>query len=133
MSVIDDINRFTSEGDPCDLGWFGPVDEALRNKAIEIGGKKYCLVSEWEIWDLECSKDELKYIEGQGDKPVIIYAHNIIEDQRGRFPPGGFIRSSFLREFTAPGFFLTGNTMYVLIGKGVRKQMTLDFSASLSF
>ena len=116
--VLDDMcHMLYDAGDNCDIGWFGPVDKDLSQKAIDIGKKPCCFVKDWTIWDLNFEDDQLKTIEESSCKPTVIYSRHVIEDQLYRFRPGDQMRSSLLKAFHDPAFFETSNTMYVLIGK----------------
>jgi len=121
QQALDIQSMLFDPGDPCDLGCQGSVNQDLIDQATAISKAPCCFVDDWMIWDLDFQQDNLKQLEAWGKKPSIIYAHYVIEDQHGRFLPGDNVRSSVLKEFHAPGFFLTGNTMYVLMGRGTRK------------
>ncbi|WP_375232898.1 DUF6957 family protein [Pseudomonas syringae group genomosp. 3] len=58
--------------------------------------------------------------EGEGFALTFLYARSVVLDSRGRFFQGDWVRSTFEVYFEEPCWFLTKNTLYVLLGKGGR-------------
>lgn len=87
----------------------------------------------WPAWilDLKTTSDELEALRALGLEPVMVYALNVVLDSRGRFNAGDWIRSSFQLSFEENGFFLTKNTLYVLLGNGTRQRITVSDLVSL--
>jgi hypothetical protein len=90
-----------------------------------------CLVREWTILDLETTGYELEALHARGLEPVMVYALNVVLDSRGRFNAGDWVRSSFQLSYEEKGFFLTKNTVYVLLGNGTRQGITVSDLISL--
>lgn len=88
--------------------------------------RPFCLVSDWSILDLEVSVDQLNALHSRGLEPVVVYALCVVLDSRGRYQSGDWVRTSFQTGYESPGFFLTKNTVYVLMGKGKRQVITVD-------
>ncbi len=61
----------------------------------------------------------------------MVYALNVVLDSRGRFNPGDWVRSSFQLSYKETGFFLTKNTVYILLGNGMRQKITVRDLISL--
>lgn len=96
-------------------------DEALAEVAQQFPGKPFCLVRQW-IWaDLQLTEAERAVIAHSGLQPVMMLAHVVVFDSRGRCPPGGWVRSSLLKSYSDGYFFETSNTIYILLGMGCRK------------
>ncbi|MNZ95032.1 hypothetical protein D3C78_1141590 [compost metagenome] len=96
-------------------------DEALAKVAQHFPGRPFCLVRQW-IWaDLQLTEAERAVIARSGLQPVMMLAHAVVFDSRGRCPPGGWVRSSLLKSYSDGCFFETGNTIYVLLGMGCKK------------
>jgi hypothetical protein len=55
----------------------------------------------------------------------------VILDSKGRFQYGEWVRSTFEFHFEDPGWFLTKNTLSVLLGKGGRKKGPRSFYLDL--
>lgn len=93
--------------------------------------KKLCIVRNWQWWDLTLSDHYKKLFAQNGQIPALIKADNVIEDEAGRFPNGGWVRTSPLVRFTEDCIFETKNTLYLLVGNGSRK--TVSLSAAVAF
>jgi hypothetical protein len=86
----------------------------------------YCLVRQW-IWiDLVMPDAVLEDLKRSGRQPVMLYAHEVVSDSQRRFHPGEWVRSTPLVVFSDGCFFQTRNTVYVLLGKGIRKSAELS-------
>lgn len=86
----------------------------------------YCLVRDWVWIDLIMPGDVLKELEKINKKPVMLYSHTVIYDSSRRFDVGDWVRTTPLIEFTDGCLFRTQNSIYVLIGNGVRKEARLS-------
>ncbi|WP_339496119.1 DUF6957 family protein [Pseudomonas sp. RA_105y_Pfl2_P56] len=111
----------------CDL----PPDDAQALAHTRFPNLSTCLVRDWTILDLETTSDEMEALRDRGLEPVMVYALNVVFDSRGRFNAGDWVRSSFQLSFEDNGFFLTKNTLYVLLGKGARQRITVSDLTSL--
>jgi hypothetical protein len=111
------------EGDPCDYGSDEQDLDALMTRSREIfPDMPVCIVKRWVWVDLpECPPFAPGLnMEEFGYKPCFLYANQIVFDEQQRFSNAKWIRSTFLMEFVAPCFFRTGNTCYILAGRGTR-------------
>ncbi|SEH85303.1 DUF6957 family protein [Pseudomonas asplenii] len=102
------------------------AQEAVLTAQERFNPRPFCLVSEWKMLDLEISTDELNALHARDLAPVIVYAPCVVLDSSGRFQPGDWVRTSFQSRYEAPGFFLTRNTVYILLGRGSRQNITVD-------
>ncbi|NWN50468.1 hypothetical protein HT121_24175 [Pseudomonas sp. MAFF 301514] len=102
------------------------AQEAALTAQQKFKSQPFCLVSEWTILDLEVDEDELNALRLRGLEPVIVYALHVLLDSRGRYLPGDWVRTSFRVSHEESGFFLTTNTVYVLLGKGHRQRISVD-------
>jgi len=93
--------------------------------------KKLCIVKNWQWWDLTLSDQDKKLFAQNGQVPALIKADTIIEDEADRFPRGGWVRTSPLVCFSESCIFETKNTLYLLVGNGSRK--TVSLSAAVAF
>lgn len=87
--------------------------------------KPYCLVRDWTIFRIEVTPDELTKVHAAGQLPLILFAHNVVEDSQGRFQRGDWVRSSMCTNFNDGVVFETRNTGYVLIGPGHEQTASL--------
>lgn len=99
---------------------------AVERTQERFPGKTFCLVRQW-IWiDLEMPDAVREELERSGKQPVMLYAHHVVFDSVGRARAGDWIRSTPLVSFTEGCFFQSANTVYVLLGCGVRKSAMLS-------
>lgn len=101
-------------------------DEAVERVRKQFRFSDYCLVRDW-IWiDLDVSDEQRALLEKTGRQPTIVYAHTVIYDSARRWDVGDFVRTSPLHAFHDGFLFQTWNTVYVLLGDGVRKRAALE-------
>jgi hypothetical protein len=82
---------------------------------------QYCLIRDW-IWvDLEVTEAQLIELNKHSRRPVLIYARTVIYDSARRWDVGDFVRTSPLYSFEDGFLFKTTNSVYILLGDGVRK------------
>lgn len=121
---MDDLNAVTElmygEGAPM-LGYELSEEEAVAHVLEQFPNKPFCLVRNW-IWiDLDVLDWVRVEIERKERQPVVLYAHQVVLDSRGRFLPGDRVRTTSLITFTDGCLFETANSVYVLLGHGLRK------------
>lgn len=101
-------------------------DEAVERVRKQFRFSDYCLVRDW-IWiDLDVSDEQRALLEKTGRQPTIVYAHTVIYDSARRWDVGDFVRTSPLQAFHDGFLFQTWNTVYVLLGDGLRKRAALE-------
>ncbi|MEG0065282.1 MAG: hypothetical protein RR740_11840, partial [Pseudomonas sp.] len=86
---------------------------------------------DWVILDLEVTTRQRIAITDRGLIPALVYALTVIQDRKGRFAPGDWVRSTLGVSFTHNCLFGTKNTVYVLMGAGRRLRTDLDIALSL--
>lgn len=84
-------------------------------------GVPYCIVRKWVWIDLILSASELEQFHEAGLQPVLMYSPRVLYDSARRFDVGDWLRTTPLVSFSEDCFFRTRNTLYVLVGDGVRK------------
>lgn len=98
--------------------------EAIALVETNAPHKPWCIVKNW-IWvDLQMPPHTT--VQVAGNSPVMLYAHYVINDSRGRFNRGDWVRSTPLLTFSEGCLFETRNTVYVLTGEGTRKTAELS-------
>jgi hypothetical protein len=102
---------------------------ALAN--LHFPFRAYCLVSEWAILDLDVTTSQRQAIVDRELIPALVYALTVIQDSRGRFQPGDWVRTTLGVSFTHACLFETKNTVYVLMGAGRRVSTDLNIALSL--
>lgn len=87
--------------------------------------KAYCTVEDWLIFHVDEPAESLARVRATGLEPMFMYSHCVIYDGHGRFPPGGWVRSTLCKSFDGVCLFETRNTIYVLVGQGREMKASL--------
>ncbi len=125
------VSAFNHEGDTFDAGCDESDIDLYKSKCREfLPYKSICVVKNWMWWDLEVTEEESNVLKQNGKQASLIKADTVIDDESGRFRPGDWVRSSPLVSFTECCIFETQNTVYLLVGKGSRKTISLDTAMS---
>lgn len=115
---------FEGPGEPRE--GFMDSDETLMELVQALyPGKPYCLVDNWTIFQAEVTVDELQKIHASGQLPLVLFAHNVRFDSQRRFDVGDWVRSTFAVSFEEELFLETRNSVYVLMGPGHAKTVSL--------
>lgn len=126
---MDDLNAVTEllhGAGTTMLGHECSDEEAVCRVRERFPHRSFCLVRDW-IWiDLAMPDSVHVEFERTARQGVLLYAHQVVLDSRGRFFPGDWVRSTPLVAFTDDCFFETGNTVYMLLGNGTRKTAELS-------
>lgn len=86
----------------------------------------YCIIKDWVWIDLILTDQEREQLNAAGQQPVVLYSHSVLFDSNRRFDVGDWVRTSPLVTFSDGCFFRTRNSLYVLVGDGVRKRADLS-------
>lgn len=87
--------------------------------------RQFCLVRNW-IWiDLDMPDDVREGMISMQLQPVMLYG-DVLIDSMDRFDEGDWQRSTPLVSFSQGCLFETRDTVYVLLGHGVRKRAELS-------
>lgn len=106
-------------------------EEALTYARKNFAHLEFCLVRDW-IWvDLDVSEDQRLHLAQTQRQPALIYAHSVVYDSARRWDVGDFVRTSFLSQFTDGFRFITLNSVYLLLGPGIRKQSSPEIVSSI--
>lgn len=120
-NVIGAISGFLNEpGEPL-MGLDMTEGEAVALVKQHFPDKPYCVVANWMLIELDVDEVSKKAVKRLGSEPYLVYAHKVLQDSRGRFHRGDWVRSTLQMSFTQGGLFETVNTVYVLLGQGCTK------------
>lgn len=112
-------------------GWISSAGTSLSHAEIEalvaerFPRKAYCTVEDWLILHVDEPAESLARVRATGLEPMFMYSHCVIYDGHGRFPPGGWVRSTLCKSFDGVCLFETRNTIYVLVGQGREMKASL--------
>lgn len=101
-------------------------DEAVRVVRERYPYAEYCLVSRWRWVDLDVTPEQRNELARTNRQPVVIYAHTVIYDSQRRWDVGDFVRTSYLHKFEDGLIFKTLNSIYILIGDGIRTRASIE-------
>ena len=96
------------------------VSDAVALANLHFPSRAYCLVADWAILDIEVTTRQLKAITDNGLVPALVYALTVIQDSKGRFLPGDWVKTTLAVSYSEGCLFETRNTIYVLMGSGRR-------------
>lgn len=125
--TLDEVTEFLYGGGKVVHGWADDRGELVQAAEQRFPGKAFCLVKRWII--VEIPANEVEPLP-DGIAPMIVLAHEVIYDSRGRFVPGCWVRSTYAISHEHPWIFETRNTVYLLIGDGYKKQASLEMVLS---
>ena len=131
MVTLDEISQLlygTGDESP---GWQGSEEELISLAAKTFPGKAFCVVKQWILIDLTVTPKEREKLTKFGLLPATLYAHEVVLDSRGRFQPQMWVRSNFGLSFSQGCMFETKNTVYLLLGSGLRKEASIGTAFSM--
>lgn len=99
------------------------LEASIQDGQNRFPGWELCVVSEWMWVDFRGASMMVEGFALQGVTPSILVAENVLHDSQDRFRAGRGVRTSFLVRYEGPGYFLTRNTVYVMLGTGRRIQL----------
>lgn len=104
-----------------DFGCSESQIDKMKEKSKQIeSNKPVYVVKDWMIWDVQ-PPPQLNE-----SNVLVIKGSTIIFDELERFPVGGWVRTAAMINIYDNCIFATGNTHYILVGRGTRKIVALD-------
>ncbi|WP_235378415.1 MULTISPECIES: DUF6957 family protein [Pseudomonas fluorescens group] len=97
----------------------------VREARTRFPQKPFCLVEEWTIFRVDLTPEEIAKVHAGNHLPLFLFAHKVVEDSRGRFQPGDWVRSSMCVTLKDGVMFETKNSVYVLMGEGHEQTASL--------
>ncbi|MEX5499159.1 DUF6957 family protein [Pseudomonas syringae] len=101
------------------------LDEAIRVAEERFPGHSLCVVKEWVWLDLQAPDLINEELAREGKQPVMLLVFHVLFDSYTSSQRHWF-RTTPLVEFSEGMFFQTENKLYVLVGHGRRKSMSLS-------
>lgn len=101
------------------------LEEAIRITREKFPDSSFCIVDEWVWLDLDAPDLVVDELAAEGKKPVMLLVFNALFDSSTTSKSHWF-RSTPLLDFTDGMFFQTQHKLYVLLGTGRRKSMSLS-------
>lgn len=133
MNMLEEINSLLhGPGEAMsgiDMTWEQARDRVLLSD--HSAWVPYCIVKDWVWIDLILTDLEHEQLNAAGQQPVVLFSHSVLFDSNRRFDVGDWVRTTPLLAFSEGCFFRTRNSLYVLVGDGVRKRAELTTVMSL--
>ncbi|ANJ54796.1 hypothetical protein PMA3_06295 [Pseudomonas silesiensis] len=130
MVTLEEISQLLYGAGEEILGWQGSQDELIALSEKAFPGKALCVVKQWILIDLTVTPAEKDKLTGLGLLPATLFAHEIVHDSQNRFQPTMWVRSNF-GVSSSPYMFETKNTVYLLLGPGLRKEASIGVAFSM--
>jgi hypothetical protein len=108
-------------GEPIN-GFAKEIWEAEVEALLNFPDKPFCIVKGWRIIELDVDESYRASLLSDGLAPYVLYAAEVLVHSSGKRRKGEWVRSTFQRSFTLGYLFESTNTVYVLLGRGVRKK-----------
>lgn len=100
-------------------------EQLLRATTDTFPGRAFCIVKRWMLIDVRLTGRHLALLSEEELQPTVLYANAVTYSSAGvRKGPYGVL-SSFQRYFQ-DCFFETEDMVYVLAGRGARKEADMD-------
>lgn len=131
--TVEEIDNFLSEkGEPSSLG----CNESDLKKLIALCEEKYpdkgiCTVKNWSVVDIEYDDESKAWFHAKGLHPTVLHTNHVICDANQRWRPGSFATSSLLVSMEENCFFVTKNTVYLLVGPGHHKLISPEMQCAI--
>lgn len=101
------------------------LEDAIRITRERYPDSSFCIVSEWVWLDLEAPDLVIEELAADGKQPTMLLVFNVLFDSSSTSRSHWF-RSTPLIDFKDDMFFQTEAKLYVLLGHGRRKSMSLS-------
>ncbi|KWS28948.1 hypothetical protein SON66_03080 [Pseudomonas syringae] len=101
------------------------LEDAIQVTREQFPDSSFCIVSEWVWLDLEAPDLVIEELAAERKKPTMLLVFNVLFDSSSTSRSHWF-RSTPLIDFTDDMFFQTESKLYVLLGHGRRKSMSLS-------
>jgi len=108
-------------GEPMN-GFGKEIWEAEVEALLTFPHKPFCIVRDWRVIEIDVEKQYRESLLNDGFAPNVLYAKEVLVHSSGKRRKGDWVRSTFQRSLTQGYLFETRNTVYVLLGRGVRKK-----------
>ena len=108
-------------GEPIN-GFAKEIWEAEVEALLNFPDKPFCIVKGWRIIELDVDESYRDSLVNDGLAPYVLHAAEVVLHSSGKRCQGDWVRSTFQRSFTLGYLFESTNTVYVLLGRGVRKK-----------
>lgn len=122
MHLLNIAEAIALDGEP--LSGASEAEAELIQSRVAETGKAYCAAVAWVIIDvLDVDADPLAAI---GRLPIVLFSHSVLLHSTGDYENGERIKTGYATSYDGRGIFETSDTIFVLLGKGFRKSVSIN-------
>jgi hypothetical protein len=122
MHLLHIAEAVALDGDPLS-GASEAEAEFIRSRVAETG-KAYCAAVAWVIIDvLDVDAESLA---ATGRLPIVLFTHSVLLHSTGDYENNERIKTGYATSYDGRGIFETSDTIFVLMGKGFRKVVSIQ-------
>ena len=124
--VAQDLSELLCSAGSLASGFTGDVEEGEQEAILAFPNKPFCLVRNWRLIEIEVSDAYKTALASDGLSPFVLYASDVVSHGTGKRQTGDWVRTTFQQSLTQGFLFESVNTVYVMLGSGVRIKASAD-------
>ncbi|OSN64394.1 MULTISPECIES: DUF6957 family protein [Pseudomonas syringae group] len=121
MHLLHIAEAIALDGEP--LSGASEAEAELIQSRVAETGKAYCAAVAWVIIDvLDVDAEPLAAI---GRLPIVLFTHSVLLHSTGDYQNNERIKTGYATNYDGRGIFETSDTIFVLVGQGFRKSVSI--------
>ncbi|WP_050587106.1 DUF6957 family protein [Pseudomonas tremae] len=121
MHLLHIAEAMALDGEP--LSGASEAEAELIQSRVAETGKAYCAAVAWVIIDvLDVDAEPLAAI---GRLPMVLFTHSVLLHSTGDYENNERIKTGYATSYDGRGIFETSDTIFVLVGQGFRKSVSI--------
>lgn len=121
MHLLQIAEAMALDGEP--LSGASEAETELIQSRVAKTGKAYCAAVAWVIIDvLDVDAEPLAAI---GRLPIVLFTHSVLLHSTGDYENNERIKTGYATSYDGRGIFETSDTIFVLVGQGFRKSVSI--------
>lgn len=122
MHLLQIAEAMALDGEP--LSGASEAEAELIQSRVAETGKAYCAAVAWVIIDvLDVDAEPLAAL---GRLPIVLFSHSVLLHSTGDYENGERIKTGYATSYDGRGIFETTDTIFVLLGQGFRKRVSIE-------
>jgi hypothetical protein len=122
MHLLHIAEAVALDGDPLSGASEAEAD-FIRSRVAETG-KAYCAAVAWVIIDVH--DVDAESLAATGWLPIVLFTHSVLLHSTGDYENNERIKTGYATSYDGRGIFETSDTIFVLMGKGFRKVVSIQ-------
>jgi hypothetical protein len=121
MHLLHIAEAIALDGEP--LSGASEAEAELIKTRVSETGKAYCAAVAWVIIDvLDVDAESLA---ATGRLPIVLFTHSVLLHSTGDYENNERIKTGYATSYDGRGIFETSDTIFVLVGQGFRKSVSI--------